>query len=132
MSILTLLRQGNPLADVERQRDLLEGSHDKNLPQFQSVLTENGFPTLQRGKLNTLQVNVGKLCNQTCRHCHVDAGPDRRELMNRENFEPTRTKVNAPKKGRVEGACWAGHGTWIAYSIAAAGRKAGVQRAAMN
>ena len=87
MSILTLLRQGNPLADVERQRDLLEGSHDKNLPQFQSVLTENGFPTLQRGKLNTLQVNVGKLCNQTCRHCHVDAGPDRRELMNRENFD---------------------------------------------
>ncbi len=32
-------------------------------------------------------MNVGKLCNQTCRHCHVDAGPDRRERMSRETFE---------------------------------------------
>ena len=35
----------------------------------------------------TLQVNVGKLCNQTCAHCHVDAGPDRREIMERPVFE---------------------------------------------
>jgi radical SAM/Cys-rich protein len=34
-----------------------------------------------------LQVNVGKLCNQTCRHCHVDAGPDRREIASREVLE---------------------------------------------
>ena len=87
MSMLTLLRQGNPLADVERQRSILENCRDTNLPQFQSVLSDNGFLKLQRNKLQTLQVNVGKLCNQTCRHCHVDAGPDRRELMTRENFE---------------------------------------------
>ena len=31
--------------------------------------------------IQVLQVNVGKLCNQTCRHCHVDAGPERREVM---------------------------------------------------
>lgn len=35
----------------------------------------------------TLQLNVGKLCNQTCKHCHVDAGPDRTEQMSRETFE---------------------------------------------
>jgi len=87
MSVLSLLRQGNPLADVERQRDILEGDRDTSLPRFQSVLTEHGYPTLRRMKLQTLQINVGKLCNQTCRHCHVDAGPDRRELMSRENFE---------------------------------------------
>jgi radical SAM/Cys-rich protein len=87
MSVLTLLRQGNPLADVERQRDILERIGDERLPQFSSVLTENGYPGLRRSKLTSLQVNVGKLCNQTCRHCHVDAGPDRRELMTRENFE---------------------------------------------
>ncbi len=87
MSVLTLLRQGNPLADSERQRDLLEGCRDPSLPQFQAVLTANGCGTLQRTRLQTLQINVGKLCNQTCRHCHVDAGPDRRELMSRENFE---------------------------------------------
>jgi radical SAM/Cys-rich protein len=87
MSVLTLLRQGNPLADAERQRTILEGRSDSNLPQFQSVLAEHSIPTLRRSQLQTLQVNVGKLCNQTCRHCHVDAGPDRRELMSRETFE---------------------------------------------
>ena len=87
MSVLTLLRQGNPLSVVERQREILERDGDECLPQFHTVLTENGFPGLRRSRLTTLQVNVGKLCNQTCRHCHVDAGPDRRELMTRENFE---------------------------------------------
>ncbi len=37
--------------------------------------------TLQRGRLETLQINVGRQCNQTCRHCHVDAGPTRTEMM---------------------------------------------------
>lgn len=87
MSVLTLLRQGNPLADIERQRSILESTGNTSLPQFQAVLADNGIPKLQRGRLETLQVNVGKLCNQTCRHCHVDAGPDRRELMARETFE---------------------------------------------
>ncbi len=87
MSTLTLLRQGNPLADVERQREILEGSNNTNLPQFKSVLAAHGYPTLLRNNLQTLQINVGKLCNQTCRHCHVDAGPDRRELMTKETFE---------------------------------------------
>ena len=39
------------------------------------------FPSLQRGRLNTLQVNLGYRCNQSCRHCHVDAGPWRTEMM---------------------------------------------------
>ena len=38
----------------------------------------------RRAASTILQINVGKLCNQTCRHCHVDAGPDRREMMTRE------------------------------------------------
>ena len=38
---------------------------------------------LRRGALETLQINVGKLCNQTCAHCHVDAGPNRSEIMDR-------------------------------------------------
>ena len=86
MTVLTLLRQGHPLADVERQREILDDSRNTTLPQFQTVLADNGFSKLERSTLETLQVNVGKLCNQTCRHCHVDAGPDRRELMTRETF----------------------------------------------
>jgi radical SAM/Cys-rich protein len=42
---------------------------------------------LSAGEITVLQVNVGKLCNQTCHHCHVDAGPDRREIMTRETAE---------------------------------------------
>jgi radical SAM/Cys-rich protein len=39
------------------------------------------FPPLQRGALTTLQVNLGYRCNQACSHCHVDAGPNRTEMM---------------------------------------------------
>ena len=42
---------------------------------------------LRSAGIETLQVNVGKLCNQTCRHCHVDAGPTRKEIMTRETAE---------------------------------------------
>jgi radical SAM/Cys-rich protein len=42
---------------------------------------------LRATAIQVLQVNVGKLCNQTCAHCHVDAGPDRREIMSPETAE---------------------------------------------
>ena len=42
---------------------------------------------LQATAIQVLQVNVGKLCNQTCCHCHVDAGPDRREVMTQETMQ---------------------------------------------
>jgi radical SAM/Cys-rich protein len=42
------------------------------------------FPALQRGRLDTLQVNVGYRCNQSCLHCHVNAGPNRTEAMSGE------------------------------------------------
>lgn len=41
----------------------------------------SGFPAITRKKLETVQVNLGYLCNQACRHCHVNAGPKRKELM---------------------------------------------------
>ena len=42
------------------------------------------FPPLQRGTLTTLQVNLGYRCNQSCSHCHVNAGPSRTEIMSAE------------------------------------------------
>jgi len=86
MPALSLLRQGNPLAHAERQREILERDDQSGIPSFQSTLAGNGIMPLKSGQLTSLQVNVGKLCNQTCRHCHVDAGPDRRELMTKETF----------------------------------------------
>ena len=45
------------------------------------LLVNTDFPPLRRGQLDTLQVNVGYRCNQSCLHCHVNAGPTRREEM---------------------------------------------------
>jgi MoaA/NifB/PqqE/SkfB family radical SAM enzyme len=45
------------------------------------LLQTSNFPALSRKRLSTLQVNLGYLCNQSCVHCHVDAGPHRTEMM---------------------------------------------------
>jgi radical SAM/Cys-rich protein len=45
------------------------------------LLVNTDFPALRRGRLDTLQVNVGYRCNQSCLHCHVNAGPTRTEVM---------------------------------------------------
>ncbi len=45
------------------------------------LLLETDFPAIRRGTLETLQVNLGYLCNQSCLHCHVNAGPRRTEVM---------------------------------------------------
>lgn len=50
------------------------------------LLEATDFPRLHRDKLKTLQVNLGYLCNQTCVHCHVNAGPTRTEMMGEENL----------------------------------------------
>ena len=45
------------------------------------LLEQISFPAIRRGRLETLQVNVGYRCNQSCFHCHVNAGPTRTEEM---------------------------------------------------
>jgi radical SAM/Cys-rich protein len=56
------------------------------LTPFSARVAREGGP-LRKGALEVLQVNVGKLCNQACAHCHVDAGPARKEIMTRETAE---------------------------------------------
>lgn len=51
------------------------------------LLLNTDFPSIHRSDLSTLQVNLGYLCNLSCTHCHVNAGPTRTELMNRENVD---------------------------------------------
>jgi len=53
---------------------------------FASALERRGL-SLVRGEITTLQVNTGYLCNLRCRHCHLEAGPERREIMSRETME---------------------------------------------
>jgi radical SAM/Cys-rich protein len=78
----TLQKQAVPLASARAQRDLLAA-----LPiarSFDDALRDAGLYPLRATGIEILQVNVGKRCNQTCRHCHVDAGPERKEVMTRE------------------------------------------------
>jgi radical SAM/Cys-rich protein len=51
------------------------------LNRFQEALQRHGLCDLERGVTTVLQINVGKLCNQACTHCHVEAGPKRTEIM---------------------------------------------------
>ncbi|MDD5579997.1 MAG: arsenosugar biosynthesis radical SAM protein ArsS [Methylobacter sp.] len=51
------------------------------------LLFKHGFPGIHRGQLKILQMNLGYLCNLSCLHCHVNAGPKRTELMTRETME---------------------------------------------
>ena len=75
----TLERRESPLADGEGQRARLA---EIDLPRsFASALESAGLWPLRPTRIEILQMNVGKRCNQTCRHCHVDAGPDRNEVM---------------------------------------------------
>ena len=51
------------------------------------LLLSSDFPPLYRGRLETLQVNLGYRCNLSCAHCHVNAGPQREEQMDRATAE---------------------------------------------
>ena len=85
MTRLSLQRQGSPLARPAYQLQVINepGVHLR----FDARLAQTELGELRATGIDVLQVNVGKLCNQTCRHCHVDAGPDRRESMTRETME---------------------------------------------
>ena len=51
------------------------------------LIKKSDFPVIYRGILNTLQINLGYKCNQTCVHCHVNASPKRTEMMNKETMD---------------------------------------------
>jgi MoaA/NifB/PqqE/SkfB family radical SAM enzyme len=59
------------------------------------LLEKTDFPKIFRSKVETLQVNLGYLCNQSCTHCHVDAGPNRTEMMASENIDTVVDYVQA-------------------------------------
>ena len=86
----SLKAQGNTLADSSHQIDVLEhgsGIHEWNPVHFHDQMEAIGlYPLLPTG-IEIFQINVGKMCNQVCKHCHVDAGPDRKEIMTRETMQ---------------------------------------------
>jgi radical SAM/Cys-rich protein len=81
----SLTARRSPLASTAEQRRVLSAS--PRAGAFDAAIERAGLHPLRASGISVLQINVGRLCNQTCAHCHVDAGPDRREVMTRETAE---------------------------------------------
>jgi radical SAM/Cys-rich protein len=88
MQTKSLKKQNKELADAQRQLEILSNGifSDKELPTFAKKIEETGQFPLRPKKLEILQINLGYMCNQVCEHCHVDAGPDRKEIMTKETM----------------------------------------------
>ncbi|GAA3616899.1 arsenosugar biosynthesis radical SAM protein ArsS [Flavivirga amylovorans] len=85
----SLQKRESDLAQSNRQLEILSNGIFKNgeLPTFKDKISETSQFPLKAKKLEILQINVGYMCNQVCEHCHVDAGPDRKEIMTRETMQ---------------------------------------------
>ncbi len=85
----SLKARNSELADTFVQLNVLNGKDrvDEKFPSFNKKVADLGFVPFQPTKMEIFQMNVGKMCNQTCAHCHVDAGPDRKEIMTKETME---------------------------------------------
>jgi radical SAM/Cys-rich protein len=77
----TLAFRLTPLASSRNQLDIL--ARTGRWPAFDDRLSAAGVAPLHATGIEIFQMNIGKFCNQTCRHCHVDAGPERTEQMSR-------------------------------------------------
>ena len=84
----SLVSRASELSKTEKQLEILSNGifKDGSLPTFANKIKQsNQFP-LKPSKIEILQINVGYMCNQVCAHCHVDAGPDRKEIMTKETM----------------------------------------------
>ena len=85
----SLQAQHSLLANAREQIEILEHGDRDNfslIPFQQKLETTNLFPLNATG-ITVFQVNLGKMCNQVCKHCHVDAGPDRKEILSGETMQ---------------------------------------------
>ena len=96
----SLKQRQNPLSSSEQQLNVLANGIFKNgeLPSFKTSLEKNNLFPLQPNPLEILQINLGYMCNQVCAHCHVDAGPDRKEIMSKATMQLC---LDALKKSKV-------------------------------
>ncbi len=85
----SLKAENHKLSRPEVQLDIINNHSERlrQLPSFREKLEEADLYPLKPTGIENFQINVGYMCNMTCKHCHVDAGPDRKEIMTRETFE---------------------------------------------
>lgn len=90
------------LSTPEEQLKVLS-NHDKiGIDSFAQRLSETGILPLKPTSVEIFQINVGKMCNQVCQHCHVDAGPDRKEIMTRETMQQCLDALKDPQITTVD------------------------------
>lgn len=89
MATKSLKAREKELAHAQKQLEILSGGlfDTGELPRFKDKLAACGLKPLRPSALEILQINLGYMCNQVCEHCHVDAGPDRQEIMSRQTME---------------------------------------------
>lgn len=85
----SLAAQNKDFASPEVQMQHLNNGIfvEGELPTFKQKLEESNQYPLKPTKLEIFQINLGYMCNQVCAHCHVDAGPDRKEIMTKETMQ---------------------------------------------
>ena len=83
----SLKAQSHKLSSIDTQLAILSDNKSIGIPSFAERMNDLGHHPLRPTGVEIFQVNVGKMCNQVCKHCHVDAGPDRREIMTRETMQ---------------------------------------------
>lgn len=76
---------GERLSEANEQLKIL--NNRRSLPAFDAVYQKTGEQYLNAEQIEIFQINLGKMCNQVCKHCHVDAGPDRKEIMTKDIME---------------------------------------------
>ena len=83
MATKSLKARQNALSNTQRQLDILSNGlfQDGTLPTFEEKIKAHQLEDIRPKELQILQINLGYMCNQVCAHCHVDAGPDRKEMM---------------------------------------------------
>ncbi len=125
----SLHKQQHKLADTAYQLKVLD-THEVltiDLPKFENTLESHGLYPLKPVATEIFQVNVGYMCNQTCAHCHVDAGPDRKEIMTRETMQlclDVLAKTDIPIVDLTGGAPEMNpHFRWFVEEISKLGRK---------
>lgn len=82
----SLKRQNHSLGSPEGQIAILSDVDAIQIASFEDQLQNIDCLPLKPTGVEILQINVGKMCNQVCAHCHVDAGPDRKEIMTQETM----------------------------------------------
>lgn len=100
----TLIAESNRLADPSLQLDIINNHSERirSMEKFEKKLAGIGLDPLRPTGIEIFQINLGYMCNMTCKHCHVDAGPDRKEIMSRETLEQCLRVLEGSTIGTVD------------------------------